>query len=531
MLKKITCTFTLIFSLSPIMAEVKLKQVESLYQKAMQNAGGDRSSYSVAEIRSFNKTFLPLIGKDEFPKNIELMIPGTKPRFMVNFLNKLIEGSEGEDLNASQEAQIECAKKEGLMVDLAPMPESQVMPLEEIAELSDQNESAIISEQENPLQLSSTEVVLDRENRESNELAFNLDAPSVPRFPRDPMKSTAPGSSSVAHLGQYEKILLSQRSTPKRISEDFEFLVSETDPNYILGIKDSSSTLPFLNKYIECDDCPSYVASLTLREPGIVHAQQCSGSIVEYAGKTYLYTNRHCIPEDMKEDFKAGRDIKNCGARITATFPENKKRGLKREIASCKKVVAISEEPMSLQGPPDWAIIELDSVDRKPAKMQTRITLPGEEITIHPMYPRDKEAGEHSNITREDSAGLDRDFQLVTSKKVECTQDRTTGFINSKDCTAEMTQGNSGSGTFNGDHFTGVFSHLYPDKDSVERSIGSTTDNGIVWANKFEGTRSHDILLDIYLKQKADPSYRVYPMEELDALFPELKHVKVPSKK
>ncbi len=469
MLKKLVCTFLLSCTLTPLMAKVGLEQVESLYQEAMKRAGGKKDFYTSGEIKEFNESFLPLIKKDQFPADSMMMIPGTKPKYIVNFLNKL-EAQQEDDLE-----KIKCAhqseKEEGEVTHLAPVPQAQV---EDVVEL----QSDIISFVE--------------ESRTHSPIEL-------------------PTQGQLASIWPNLKVEL-----------------APGDDSYIQNaIDESGNPIPYSNKIVDCEDCPSYVAAVSLSEKDMAYNQQCSGSLVEFAGKTYLYTNRHCIPEDMKEDFNEGRTPKNCSSRINITFPENKKRGLEREIAQCKKIVAISEIPLTNDGPPDWAVIEITPVKREAAKFQTRDTVRGEKMSLYPMYTDKKDQGLNEQEMRPDKAGNERWYAILTSKKVECEQYSAMNLVGSTNCDAEVTSGNSGSGTFVKGKFSGILSHIVPIGMSNDEYMAFVQSGKKLWSPAFLGTTSRDMLKDIYIKQKEDPSYRVYPMSELEKVFSELKTVSV----
>lgn len=426
---------------------------------AMAKAGGHKDFYSAPEIKAFNLELLSLIGLDHVPSGATMMLPGTKTRFLVSHLERLKEGEHEEGDAVPTER--ECAQKK-----------EEALPLfvEEIESVQE-------------------------------ELIPQIHFQANPQTPTlgDIYPETEPMS-----LGNYSF---------KFASDNKDYVESVVDEN--------GNQLPYGNKMIDCEDCPSFVGSIQLSEPDMGMNQQCSGTLVEYGGRTLFFTNRHCIPEDMKEDHKAGNEAKNCDARISVTFPKTKSN--EREVLRCQKLVEVSAKPLTGEGPPDWAIIELEKTNREPAKLAVRDILRGEEIELFPMYYDKKGEGLNGGEERLDKSGQKRWFNIVKSKRVKCNQLRDMNVIGSEACDQEVTSGNSGSGAFNKDgNFSGVLSHIVPIGMSAEEYAAMVNRGEKLWSPAFIGTTSRDILRDIYVRQLEDPNFRVYPMSELKRAFPHI---------
>jgi len=464
MFKRFIILITILVKISFIHAQVSVDQVQGLYDQAMIRAGGIKDMYTASEIKKFNETFLPLISMDSIPSHAMMMIPGTQARFIVNFLNDLKTDSNEFQSEVMISA---CSENQGTITELAPM--------------SEETKDQILSLQSEMIPLNQT-------------------------TPNQDISDIITGS----------------------IWPDYEVSLAATDSTYITDIKDSQGqVIPFANKIIDCEDCPSYVAAVSLLESDMQTTEHCSGSLVEFAEKQYFYTNRHCLPQDIKDDFNQGINEIDCRSRIQLTFPANKRRNQKRELAQCTKVVAISDTPLDMAGPPDWAIFEITPVQRDAADLQTRDLIKGEKMTLFPMYPVEKGEEENKQEMRLDQGGQERWYSIFTSKKVECQQLRVTGIIGSKQCDQEITPGNSGSGAFHEGSLAGVLSHIVPVGMTNEEYVQLVQEGKRLWSPAFMGTTTRDILKDIYIAQKEDPNYRVYPMDELDKVFPELKEIQV----
>lgn len=276
-----------------------------------------------------------------------------------------------------------------------------------------------------------------------------------------------------------------------------------------------------LNHRIYCEDCSPYVASVSLYEPDYMTSQQCSGSLVEFAGKVFLATNRHCIPDDMKDKFERGEAIEDCGSRIIATFAET--REAKREIATCNKLVALSPKDPLLQGPPDWALIEVGEVSRGAAKMLARDPIGNEQISLFPMYFDGKGVGDFE-IEREQLGPYEtREYRRVEARRVTCNQVRTTNIIGSTNCSEDLTKGNSGSGAYINNQFAGILSHVVNHGMSNDEYLAMLREHGKIWAPSFAGTSSRDILQDVYITYRDRPEESPIPIRELERIFPEFK--------
>ena len=443
---------------------VTIEQVEAFYEVAMAKAGGEKDYYSASEINEFNKTFLPLVGLEAIPQNANRILPGTQTRFIPRML---------EDWTSLKP--IECVEENNV--------EQEVLPAAPVITLI-QDEA-----------LKSAPSVIPEEN---------------------------PIHGSIFPDVQVEEstIAQTQGTITKNIAGD--------NPNYIVSLEteDGSST-NFGNKYIDCVDCPEFVGAVQLLEPDLVMAQQCSGTLVEFAGKTVFVTNRHCIPEDMKGDIKAGETEKNCSSRITIAFPKTKDHP--REMASCKKILAVSEKSQLGEGPPDWAIIELTSTNRKPATMMTRDVVRGERLTLFPMFYDKKNEGQNPYEMRRDAAGVEREYAIVNARKIECDQHKTMDIIGSKNCDDEVTSGNSGSGTLTSKgEFSGILSHVITPAGMTNEEYSALINRGEkLWSPSFAGTTSRDILLELYVRGLKNPEEQPFDQEAMDKVFPELKSLSV----
>jgi hypothetical protein len=453
-----------IFTMFSALGAVSIEQVQELYGEAMLKAGGDKDFYSASEIREFNKTFLPLVGLQEIPANANLILPSTQPRFVAS----MIEDWENVEVR-------ECDKSQG----------------EEHTALPEQETSVITLIQDEVLK----------------------SAPSV-----EPQENAIIGDIWPEVQVQETEVISSAGEISKHIATD--------NPNYIVSLEtEDGSRVNFGNKFIDCDDCPEFVGAVQLLEPDLHMAQQCSGTLVEFGGKTYFVTNRHCIPEDMKEDIADGETEKNCGARITIAFPQTQDHP--REVASCKRIIAVSEKSQLGEGPPDWAIIEVSATNRKPAKMMTRDVLRGERLTLFPMFYDKKGEGQNNYEMRRDANGTEREYAIVNARKIECDQHRTMDIVGSKNCSDEVTSGNSGSGTLNNrGEFSGILSHVITPAGMTNEQYSELINRGEkLWSPSFAGTTSRDILLEIYVRGMQDPDFRPFPQEEMDRVFPELKSI------
>lgn len=97
-------------------------------------------------------------------------------------------------------------------------------------------------------------------------------------------------------------------------------------------------------------DCPSGVALLLVKKDiRDDEIERCSSFLIN---SRTLVTNRHCIPEDLREKGLS------CAGRITAVFPKTSR--LAAERAECESITSISPEVTEFAtGHPDYAVIRL----------------------------------------------------------------------------------------------------------------------------------------------------------------------------
>jgi len=126
-------------------------------------------------------------------------------------------------------------------------------------------------------------------------------------------------------------------------------------------------------------ECPGGVALILAKK----HADEdeidrCSSFLIN---SRTLVTNRHCIPEDLRDK------TLSCAGRLTAVFPKTSRFAAER--AECESILTISSEaPESAAGQMDYAVIRLNRRVKRAKFQISREGLPnGIKLTTYSFDP------------------------------------------------------------------------------------------------------------------------------------------------